>query len=99
MKYMQRWEEMELEKDEARAEGRNSIDKLMDEFGLGGANVFWMWWKRWLSRKHCVLKNLQATWESIPGSKRVSLLEHTEKPERYYFAIFRIAIISFFVSG
>ena len=35
MKYMQRWEEMEMEKDEARAEGRaegrNSIAKLMDK--------------------------------------------------------------------
>ena len=43
MKYMQRWEEMEMEKDEARAEGRaeglseglsegrNSMAKLMDK--------------------------------------------------------------------
>ena len=35
VKYMQRWEEMEMEKDEARAEGRaegrNSIAKLMDK--------------------------------------------------------------------
>ena len=31
MKYMQRWEEMEIEKDEARAEGRNSMAKLMDK--------------------------------------------------------------------
>lgn len=29
MKYMQRWKEME--KDEARAEGRNSMAKLMDK--------------------------------------------------------------------
>ena len=31
VKYMQRWEEMEMEKDKARAEGRNSIAKLMDK--------------------------------------------------------------------
>ena len=31
VKYMQRWEEMEMEKDEARAEGRNSMAKLMDK--------------------------------------------------------------------
>lgn len=31
MKYMQRWEEMEMEKDEARVEGRNSMAKLMDK--------------------------------------------------------------------
>lgn len=31
MKYMQRWEEMETEKDEARVEGRNSMAKLMDK--------------------------------------------------------------------
>ena len=31
MKYMQRWEEMEMEKDEARAEGRKSMAKLMDK--------------------------------------------------------------------
>lgn len=31
VRYMQRWEEMEMEKDKARAEGRNSIAKLMDK--------------------------------------------------------------------
>ena len=31
VKYMQRWEETEMEKDKARAEGRNSIAKLMDK--------------------------------------------------------------------